>query len=147
LACRYSSVDVVEYLVGIDSDLLGSRDNKGNTALHYACRGKNYKVAKYLYIYSGLVTKRNAEGYLPVYLLCGIDKDLLHTSGSGGGWQSFFTFYSRSTSRVRYGSDEYYANNKKKMKLSTQLFPIPSVDREHLETIWRLLLAYPEDMT
>ena len=114
--------DVVEHLIGIDSDLLDSRDDKGDTALHYACRERNYKVAKYLLNrHMQLVTKRNTQGDLPVYLLGGSGEDGSNTTSfSSGGRQSFFTFNSGSTSRVKYGSDA----NKKTMKLSTQLFPI-----------------------
>lgn len=165
LACQYSSAEVVEYLIGIDNDLLDSRDDKGDTALHNACRERNYKVVKYLLNkHMGLATKRNTEGYLPVYLLaaryhllCGMGDGSNKTSGSRSGRKSFvslgfgcipnFTFNSGSPSRVGYGSEAYIAYNKKCMNLSTQLFPIPSVDREHIETIWRLLLAYPEDMS
>ena len=101
VACQCSSVEVVEYLIGIDRDLLHTTNGMGDTGMHYACRGRNYKVVEYLLNrHMQLVTKRNTQGYLPVYLLCGTGED-----------SSNFD------------------------------------DPEHVETIWRLLLAYPEDMS
>ena len=109
-ACQYSSTEVVEYLIEDDilldtfcmsSRLLDTQNDRGDTALHYACRGRNYKVVKYLLNrHMQLVTKRNAEGDLPVYLLC-----------AAGKYSGRFD------------------------------------DPEHVETIWRLLLAYPEDIS
>ena len=75
---------------------LNIRDAKGNNLMHYACQGNNYKVIDYL-LTSYLVTKRNNDGDLPVYLL----------------------------SSCTCKNDD---------------------DPQHLETIWKLLLANPEDM-
>ena len=48
-------------------------DENGDTTLHYACRGNNFKVVNYLLAkHMQLVTKRNNEGDLPLYLLCSI---------------------------------------------------------------------------
>jgi len=109
-ACQYSSAEVVECLVRDDilldsfcmsNRLLDTQNDRGDTALHYACRGRNYKVVKFLLNrHMQLVTKRNAEGDLPVYLLC-----------AAGKYSGRFD------------------------------------DPEHVETIWRLLLAYPEDIS
>jgi len=38
LACHYSSVDIVQYMVELDEKLLESRDELGNTPLHWACQ-------------------------------------------------------------------------------------------------------------
>ena len=38
LACHYSSVDVVQYMIELDEKLLESRDEQGNTPLHWACQ-------------------------------------------------------------------------------------------------------------
>ena len=108
IACQYSSLDVVEYLVGRDNydnnNVHNICDENGDTVLHYACRGNNFKIVNYLFTkHMQLVTKRNNEGDLPLYLLCSIA-----------------------------GEEE---NNSK------------TNDIEHLETILRLLLAYPEDLS
>jgi len=49
LACQYASVEVVKHMVGLDNKLLNIRDSKGNTVMHYACQGNNYKVVKHTY--------------------------------------------------------------------------------------------------
>ena len=111
LACRYSSLEVVEYLARvvyrniaskeIHNILMDARDINRDTALHYACRGKNHTVVKYLLENQmQMVTKRNTKCDLPLYLLCG-------TAGKNSS----------------------------------------ILDSEHLEIIWRLLLAYPEDVS
>jgi len=96
LACQYSPVRVVSLMVKLDKDRLNIRDARGNNLMHYACQGENYKVIDYL-MASYLVTKRNNDGDLPVYVLsscsCKVDDD-----------------------------------------------------PQRLETIWKLLLANPEDM-
>jgi len=102
LACQYSSPEVVDYLTGCTYENMDSRDKLRDTALHYACRGKNYTVVKYLLeTQMQMVTKRNVKGDLPLYLLC-------NTSGMN----------------------------------SSELD-----NTEHLEMIWRLLLAYPDDVS
>ena len=106
IACQYSSLEVVKYLMGRDNhgNNMCAFDDNGDTVLHYACRGNNFKIVNYLLTkHMQLVTKRNIEGDLPLYLLCGI-------TGEG--------------------------------KINSM-----KNDIEHLETIWRLLLAYPEDVS
>ena len=77
-------------------------DENGDTTLHYACRGNNFKVVNYLLAkHMQLVTKRNNDGDLQLYLC---------STGEG-----------KSNSMTN--------------------------DIEQLETIWRLLLAYPEDVS
>lgn len=101
LACQYSSVKVVKYMVKMDMNLLNARDARGDTALHHACRGKKYRTVNYLLEANmQLVTKRNADGDLPLNLLC-------------------------STT----GKNSSALNSPK-----------------HLETIWLLILAYPEEL-
>ena len=101
LACQYSSVKVVKYMIKMDKKLLNARDARGDTALQHACRGKKYRTVNYLLEANmQLVTKRNADGDLPLYLLC-------------------------STT----GKNSSSLNSPK-----------------HLETIWLLILAYPEEL-
>ena len=116
LACQYSSVEVVKHMVELDNDLLNILDSKGNTVMHYACRGNNYKVINYLLTrHMQLVTKRNIEGDLPVYVLSSCTHHLIHGKVNG------VPVYSN------YGRSELD-------------------NPQHLETIWKLLLANPEDM-
>jgi len=107
LACQYASVEVVKHMVGLDNKLLNIRDIKGNTVMHYACQGNNYKVVNYLLNrHMILAVTRNFDGDLPVYILC-------------------------SSELLVY-----------KHRLFVEDAPRP----QHLETVMRLMLAYPEDM-
>ena len=109
LACQYSSVEVVEHMVGLDNELLNIRDNKGNTVMHYSCQGNNYKVVNYLLNrHMILAITRNFDGNLPVYILC---------------------------------SNEQVVD-----KCCRRLFVEDAPRLQHLETVMRLMLAYPEDM-
>jgi len=81
LACQYSPVRVVSLMVQLDIDRFNIRDARGNNLMHYACQGENYKVIDYL-MASYLVTKRNNDGDLPVYVLssctCKVNDDPQH---------------------------------------------------------------------
>lgn len=126
LACQYSSVEVVSHMVGLDNDLLNICDKSGNTVMHYACRGNNYKVINYLLNrHMILAVTRNFDGNLPVYILC--SSELVHTCCPTPPIHPHRLFVD-SGARVysNYGKDA----------------PNP----QHLETVMRLLLAYPEDM-
>jgi len=113
LACQYSSVEVVKYMIELDNDLLNIRDSKGNTVMHYACRGNNYKVINYLLNrHMILAVTRNFDGNLPVYILCSSER--VHKWGIRGDPHRLFV----------------------------EEAPRP----QHLETVMKLLLAYPEDM-
>ena len=48
IACKFSSVKVVKYLVDLDRDSMNNVDAKNNSQLHYACQGGSLDVAKYL---------------------------------------------------------------------------------------------------
>ena len=72
LACQFSSLDVVQYMVELDENLLNSRDDRGNTPLHWVCRNTtsgslklvNYLLEKQIL----LVTLANKDGDLPIHL-------------------------------------------------------------------------------
>jgi hypothetical protein len=72
LACQFSSVYVVRFLLCLDASYLNVRDEREDTALHLACRHGNHKVAEYLIENAPfLVTKTNVDGDLPIHLLWG----------------------------------------------------------------------------
>jgi len=79
IACEFSSVKVVQYLAGKSSDhILGHLDANKNSILHYACRGGNLGVVKYLLKnHAPLVSSAeiNGNGELPIHLLCEAGKD------------------------------------------------------------------------
>ena len=95
IACEFSSVEVVQYLMDMRDDRTRNHlDTNDDSILHYACRGGNCEVVKYLLDNpSPHVSERNIDKKLPIHLLC--------ESGS-------------------------------------------SHSLEHTDTIFRLLLAYPE---
>ena len=96
LACCYCSVNVVQHMIKVDSDLMNILDKRNETPLHYACRGANHSVVRYLLEKKMVaVSQRNIYNELPIHLLCA-------------------------------------------SKAADQESP------ECLETIWLLLLAYPE---
>ena len=74
IACKFSSVKVVKYLVDLDRDSMNNVDAKNNSPLHYACQGGSLDVAKYLLEANvPSVSERNNEKKLPFHLLleCG----------------------------------------------------------------------------
>ena len=69
-ACRYSSTDVVEYLLTLDNTSLNHCDPKNNSALHYACQGGNCEVVKLLLEMNvPSVSERNTDDKLPIQIL------------------------------------------------------------------------------
>jgi len=74
IACEFSSVKVVKYLVEeIFSIPMGQLDTNKDSVLHYACRGGNLGVIKYLLgNHPSLVSTAevNEKGKLPIHLLC-----------------------------------------------------------------------------
>jgi ankyrin repeat protein len=83
IACKFSSVKVVKYLVELAGDSLNNVDAKNNSPLHYACRGGNCDVVNYL-LQANVpsVLERNNEKKLAINLLfeCGeniLDRDSL----------------------------------------------------------------------
>jgi len=159
LACQYSSVEVVEYLIGSDDTLLDIHNDKGDTAMHYACRGNNYEVVKYLLErYSGLVTKRNVEGDLPVYLLC------CPLSSRSYPYDISISFYEEQLrfNHSIFGEHPCFEYGALRRTLTYKKLERPSEadltnerdilneicvdDKNRTEMIWRLLLAYPDDI-
>ena len=71
LACKFSSADIVQYMVQLDENLLNNRDEKGNTPLHWVCQRRtsgsldvlNYLLKKQM----SLVTIANKDGDLPIH--------------------------------------------------------------------------------
>ena len=74
IACEFSSVKVVKYLVDLDGDNLNNIDAKNNSPLHYACRGGSLGIVKYL-LQANVpsVSERNNNNKLAIHLLleCG----------------------------------------------------------------------------
>jgi len=82
LACRFSSSDIVQYMVELDDTLLDHWDEQGNTPLHWACQRRTFGNLKVVIIYWGgldvvnyllekqmsLVTVANKDGDLPIHL-------------------------------------------------------------------------------
>ena len=75
IACEFSSVKVVKYLVELaEVDMLNNIDAKNNSLLHYACRGGKCDVVKYLLEANvPSVSDRNNNNKLAIHLLfeCG----------------------------------------------------------------------------
>ena len=71
IACQFSTVKVVKYLVELDSRIpVGRLDMNKDSALHYACRGGNLGVIQYLvYSHGSLVSDTNSDNKLPFHLL------------------------------------------------------------------------------
>ena len=78
IACmHHESTRVVQYLIEFDETTLDAVDHENNTALHYACRGAKYETITLLleeYGAAASVSKQNAEGKLPIDLLCESNK-------------------------------------------------------------------------
>ena len=85
IACEFSSEKVVQYLVELaEDDTLNNVDAKNNSPLHYACRGGNLCVIKFLLEANvPSVSDRNNNNKLAIHLLlleCGeemLDRDSL----------------------------------------------------------------------
>ena len=75
IACEFCSLKVVQFLVELGGHVLDCLDANEDSAIHYACRGGNLGVVKYLLeSYASLaasLAKANAKGELPIHLLCG----------------------------------------------------------------------------
>jgi ankyrin repeat protein len=70
IACEFSSVKVVKYLVELAGDTLNNVDANKDSPLHYACREGNLGVVKYLLERNApSVSDRNNEKKLPIHLL------------------------------------------------------------------------------
>jgi len=86
IACQYSSVTVVKFLAEEHENDTLSLNNNGpekNSALHFACRGGNYKTINYLLDkQAAFVSVPNADKKLPIHLLCesgeGEDESVAH---------------------------------------------------------------------
>ena len=78
IACEFSSVKVVQFLLELNGNdsCLDHLDIEGNSPLHYACRGGSYNTVKYLLERNASsVSERNADGKLPIHLLCEAEID------------------------------------------------------------------------
>ena len=72
LACLNSSLDIVQYLLDLDTSLLVDLlDYEGNNILHFACKCGDWKVVNYLLDkYPSLAMMTNKKNLLPLHLLC-----------------------------------------------------------------------------
>jgi len=76
LACEYSSVQVVKYLVRLDSFPAFQVDKSKYSILHYACRGGNLGVIKYLLTnHASLVSLDSVNAHDELHLLCQAGKE------------------------------------------------------------------------
>ena len=81
IACEFSSVKVVKYLVDLAGDTLNNVDTNNNSPLHYACRGGSLNIVKHLLEANvPSVSERNNKNKLAIHLLleCGenaLDRD------------------------------------------------------------------------
>ena len=117
LACMNSSLDIVQYVLGLGTSTLSEiLDAEDNNALHLACEGGNCEVVNYILDnYPSLAMVTNKKNLLPLHLLCDrTGKDIIQISCS-------------SDVSPR-GPDYYYGQEKRK---------------EYIDSIWRMLLAYP----
>ena len=56
-------------MIDFDAALMNVRDKRGNSPLHKACRGGNFKAVPYLLEKQmSLVTETNIDGDLPIHL-------------------------------------------------------------------------------
>jgi ankyrin repeat protein len=74
-------VEMVEYLVGQNPELLSSRDQDGSLPLHVACRrGASFPIVQSLVNhYKASVRCRTPHGDLPLFLACELSKPSLDT--------------------------------------------------------------------
>lgn len=87
IACQFSSSKVVKHLVELDEGrTLHYNDMIKDSPLHYACRGGNLGVVKYLlseHTYSLVSSMEvNEKGELPIHLLCEAVKDKVDIADS-----------------------------------------------------------------
>ena len=70
IACEFSTVDVVQHMLGLLDIHLHTVDLQRDSTLHYACRGGNLGVIKFL-LERGVpsVSEPNSDGKLPVHFL------------------------------------------------------------------------------
>jgi hypothetical protein len=74
-------VEILEYLVDQNPELLSSRDRDGSLPLHVACRrGASFAIVQSLVnLYEASVKSVTSEGDLPLFLACEMPKTSLDT--------------------------------------------------------------------
>lgn len=71
LAAMHGYVTVVEALIkGSDTEFVNTADTSGNTALHYAARGKHAKTVRAILVRGGVPTLTNSKTQTPLHLAC-----------------------------------------------------------------------------
>jgi ankyrin repeat protein len=78
IACKFSSAEVVKYLVELAGDALNNVDANQDSPLHYACRRGNLCVIKYL-LHTNVpsVSERNNNNKLAIHLLLECEENIL----------------------------------------------------------------------
>ena len=78
IACEFSSVKVVKYLVELAGDTLNYVDANEDSPLHYACRRGNLGIVKYLLKANvPSVSDRNNNNKLAIHLLFECREEIL----------------------------------------------------------------------
>jgi ankyrin repeat protein len=74
-------VEILEYLVNLNPELLSSRDQDGSLPLHHACRrGAPFIIVQSLVnLYKASVKRVTSQGDLPLFLACEMPKTSLDT--------------------------------------------------------------------
>lgn len=70
LACKNNSLDVIQFVLSLDSSLANKVDNDGCNPLHHACKGGNLEAVTFLLEqHAALAGAENKKKLLPVHLL------------------------------------------------------------------------------
>jgi ankyrin repeat protein len=74
-------IEILEYLVGRNPELLSSRDQDGSLPLHVACRrGASFTIVQSLVnLYKASVKSLTPQGHLPLFLACEMPETSLDT--------------------------------------------------------------------
>jgi ankyrin repeat protein len=74
------AVEILEYLVGQNPELLSSHDQDGSLALHVACRrGAAFTVQSLVNLNKASVKSVTSQGDLPLFLACEMSEPSLDT--------------------------------------------------------------------
>jgi len=152
IACEFSSVKVVQYLMDmLDEHTRNHLDANKDSILHYACRGGNCEVVKYLLDkQSPHIAERNAGKKLPIQLFCESGSSMTNTvegdpqTNTGEDIVNDIAWICDICQVAKFRTlDEAEAHEE---RCSGVFDPVVKAynDLDRTDTIYRLLLAYPE---